>query len=149
MQLDLTTQDWLNIIQSVGVLFTMVFTIIQLRKNNKVFKSQIFNSLYQRLDIINSLAVEHKVSNKFLSAYIHEKDEHDPVNSYIDMVGTFFYEMYYHHKNGLLSEREWNTWDTTIKKFYAYPYTRGYWEKNRSDHGYGFDAYVENLIKKR
>jgi hypothetical protein len=143
----LMSEQALNIIQSLGVLVGIGFTISQMKKNNKVARSQIFNNVYQRLDTINSLALEEKITERYFTEYDPKKHGEDPFNSYIDMVGTFFYEMYFHHNNGLLSKKEWETWDETIRKFYRYPYVRGYWEQNRREPGNGFDTYVAELVK--
>jgi hypothetical protein len=141
------SKNFLDLIQSAGVIFTIYLAIRQTRDNNEIYRSQIFNNLYQRLDQINSLAITNeKLSITLMQQYDTNELPIVTVNAYVDMVGTFFYEMHYHYKKGLLSESEWRGWENTIKDFYIQPYVLGYTKRKLLHARQGFDEYLFKLV---
>ena len=151
----LVVRDFFDVIQvitgaitSLGVVASIWIAIFQIKKNNRLFKSQIFSNVYQRLDKINELAYKDpEISKNYYKTYNEKTDKNAPFNSYVDIVKSFFYEIYYHHKNGLLNEDELPSWENTIKAFFKYPYVRDYWEKSKSEYGYKFHTYIDDLLK--
>ena len=147
---ELTSEDWLNIVQTIGVIFTLVFAIVQMRKSERASKSNSMTNIYHRLDMINSLEFQNAELLKELSRPFNEKEDiHKPMNSYLDMVKTLYYELYIQHKKFKQIDRdEWKVWEITITKFYSQPYVSGYWMMNRDEYEKGFAQFIEDIIER-
>ncbi len=63
-----------------------------------------------------------------------------------DMVKNFYYKMYHHNKQKLLSKNEWKSWEEPCKGFFSKPYVIGYWENNNTTYADGFDKYIDRII---
>jgi len=140
--------ETLNLIQSIVVIITLGITLWQMNKSNKVTKSQVISTLHQRLDNINSLAFNNpELYNRLLLDYDPIKDQYSSLNSYVDMTRTFFYELYYHNKKGLLGKDEWKSWEQSIEDFLTLPYVSSYWLNKRVDYALEFSDYIDKIIQ--
>lgn len=118
---------------ALGSVGLVLFFLWEGRHFIKTLASSNYSHIYNRLDQINLLLVEH-MESRGLDLSQHVADDYDfpftDARTHLcDMIFTLYEETFYQwHKFETLDEEDWDQWRNSIKRIFQLPYVRKYWD---------------------
>ena len=140
---------WIDIIQSVGIIASLSFTLFQMRIFIKSLKASSHMAILNRLDGVNRVLFEHPEEFARLREAYSPKSlpETDRRAHLMDMIFSLFEEVYLQHRKYRFMDREFlSPWIRTIKRTFNFPYAVGYWQIVKEEYPESFRIFIHGLL---
>ena len=141
----------IDVIQSVGIVITIVIAIWQMRLQIKSTQASIYASILERMREINRLSIEYpEVVAKLSEPFPQNSDiaAGDQLSGIMFTILNLYEELFYHHKKGYIDDEIWDGWTKTIQKDVKLPYAMGFWEKVKEQYGTSYRDFINTLREK-
>jgi hypothetical protein len=139
----------IDIIQTIGIVASLTFAIIQMRFYIKAEKISVVTRISERNDaLLNDILEHHGHINEFSKPFGPQKGQYfsDPRVCIMYRILNFFDEMLYYHEQKLVSEQTWELYQSTLRKFLDNPFARSFWECARDEYNPALQRLVDKVF---
>ena len=141
----------IDIIQTLGIVFTILVAIIQMQVYIKAEKVSIITRISERNDaLLNDIIVHYETIKNFSKPFNPKMTVYfgDPRVSTMYRILNFFDEMFFYHKQRFISKHTWKLYQSTLKKLISNRFARTFWQYARDEYNPGFQVFVDSVIAK-
>jgi hypothetical protein len=141
----------IDIIQTLGILFTIVVAIIQMRFYIKAERISVITRISERNDaLLNDIIAHYKNIKNFSKPFNSKSTAYfgDPRVSIMYRILNFFDEMFFYYRQQLVSKHVWDLYQNTLRKFISNRFAATFWQYARDEYNPGFQAIVDSIIEK-
>ncbi len=140
----------LDIIQSVSIVASFLFTVYQIRLAVKTQKMAIVTRISERndsllQDIMASPEVFKKLSRPF------DPKEHnifaDPRVAIMYRTLNFFDEMLFYFHQGYINKGTWELYQITMKNFFSEPFSISFWNSVRGEYNEDLQLCIDRAME--
>ena len=140
---------WLDIIQSVGIILSIVLVIWQVRVQIKQMKATANALIYSKVDETNRLMFEHpdvfpKLNEPYPGGDLPESGDRRYHLMHIFFT-TFEQVFFYQKTHKFLEQSDWNSWTRVMSEILQKPYARGHWGDIKSQYSMDFQKFIDEL----
>lgn len=138
-----------DIIQTLGIIFTIVVAIFQMQIFIKAEKASIVTRISERNDaLLNDIIVHYETIKNFSKPFNPKMAVcfGDPRVSTMYRILNFFDEMFFYHKQRFVSKHTWELYQSTLKKFVCNRFATTFWQYARDEYNPGFQAFIDSII---
>jgi hypothetical protein len=140
-----------DIIQTLGIVFTIVVAIIQMRFYVKAERISVITRISERNDaLLNDIIAHHENIKDFSKPFDSKSTAYfgDPRVSIMYRILNFFDEMFFYYKQRLVSKQMWDLYQNTLKKFISNSFGNTFWQYARDEYNPDFQAVIDSIIAK-
>lgn len=138
--------DWL---QSLGIVISLVATIIQMRIYIKNLRMSIVTTISERNDtLLQDIAANSRVIKGFsrpFDAKAHNVFA-DPRVALMYRTLNFFDEMLYYHQQGYINKGTWELYQNTIRNFFTEKFAKSFWNHARGEYNTELQQIVDRAV---
>jgi hypothetical protein len=138
-----------EIIGAVGVVISLVYLGIQIRKNTEAERTSTYQAIVSDFGAMNNtMASTPELSHLFVQAMenYHQlsSDEKARISQLFFQCFRYFENMFYQHRQGYLDEEVWTGWRRLMLTYYARPGFQTWWEHRRVVYSEPFANFLES-----
>ncbi len=141
----------LDLLQSIGIVFTLAATIIQMRLYLKGERISIVTRISERNDaLLNDLIRNAQAVKGFDKPFKPARGGYfaDARVSIMYRILNFFDEMSYYRGQGYISENTWSLYENTVKRFLDNQFAQTFWKHVRDEYSRSFQAFIDQTISR-
>jgi len=140
----------IDIIQTLGIIFTIVVAIIQMRFYIKAERISVVTRISERNDALLNDIIAHYENIKNFSKPFNPKSTiyfGDPRVSVMYRILNFFDEMFFYYNQKLINKHMWNLYQNTLKKFISNRFANTFWKYARDKYSPSFQVIIDSIIE--
>ncbi len=139
----------LDLIQSLSIVASFLFTIYQIRLAVKTQKMAIVTRISERndsllQDIMSSPQIFKEFSKPFDSAT--QSFFADPRVAIMYRTLNFFDEMLFYYYQGYINKGTWDLYQTTMRRFFGEPFAITFWNSVRGEYNEDLQKCIDKAI---
>ena len=142
----------LDIVQTIGIMATLLIAIWQIRITRKSLRSSTNNLISERVYEINKLLFDNPATLPGLEeAYAGDKISKEGDSRYhlVHIFLDLFTQIYaQRHHYDLIEQEKWKSWVRTMQGILNKPYVDGHWQKQKHQYDSDFVIFIEQLKSK-
>lgn len=141
-----------DILQSLGIVFSLVVAVYQMRLYIKAEKISVVTRISERNDaLLDDLIAHHVEIRNFAQPFNPEEKAYfgDPRVSIMYRILNFFDEMFYYHRQDFVAPETWRLYRNTLRKFLDNPFAETFWAHARDEYNPGFQEFVTSVFENR
>lgn len=142
--------NWLDIVQSVGIVISIMLVIWQVRLQTKQMKATANAIIAAKVDEINRLMFENPdIFPKLDQPYPGNNLPNDGDRRYHLMhifLNTFELVFIDYRRHKFIEKSGWDSWTRIIMVILHKPYAHGHWEATKDQYTEEFQEFMNNLI---
>jgi len=140
----------LDFIQSLGIILTLILTVIQMWFYNKSLRASTLATIMARNDEINRVFIQNpelfvKLNESYPEVANRESSDARPLVLY--SLFNLYEELHLYRKYGYVDEEIWEAWRNSMAKIFNYRYASGFWKEVKSEYRKEFQFFVDTLIR--
>ena len=139
----------IDLIQTVGIVISLIVTIWQMRLYIKGEKVSIVTRISERNDaLLNEIIINIGAVKRLNQPFKNNTHNYfsDKRVSIMYRILNFFDEMFYYYREGFLAQRTWDLYQLTMKRFLNNPFSKTFWAHVRNEYNEQFQAFVDKNI---
>ena len=141
--------NWIDIIQSVGIVCSIVLVLWQMRLQVKELKAAKSAMLTAKMDEINRLLFEHPEILPALSqAYPRRASARGDRRRHLMLMWFNAIEQAFlnYRRYKLVEKSGWEAWMRILTSYLYLPYVRAHWERTKIEYAAEFQRFVNDLL---
>jgi len=137
-----------EIISSIGVIVSLVYLAVQIRKNTETERTSTYQSVVSDFGSLNrTMASNAELSCLYVKAMEKfgdlDSDEKARVSQLFFATFHYFENMYYQYRKGYLEEDVWCGWKRLMLTYYASPGFQTWWSVRRVVFSESFGEFLD------
>jgi len=138
--------DWL---QSLGIVISLIATIFQMRMYIKNLRMSIVTTISERNDMLLRDIAANSMAIRSFSKPFNKKAHNMFADSRVSLMYrtlNFFDEMLYYYQQGYINEGTWSLYQNTIRNFFTENFAKSFWNHVRQEYNEELQQTVDRAI---